>query len=184
MFLIADCLLSQSSVKAAAHISWVIGFCKSWKGQTTPFWVPRHIPSSLKHANSLDQLVKHEADAPGSGFGVPSLLVGSHGLNIFRSPRKHRSHLFLLGEACRCVCWSTPAFVPFRGLLLRLRRCLRVKDIQSSHHSRGLAVGGSVCRSTTPSASGKKSLKIGVRTLTRSGLWPFSDLKDCWGATF
>lgn len=40
MFLITECLLSQSSVKGAAHLSWVTGLRKSKKDKPLPSGCP------------------------------------------------------------------------------------------------------------------------------------------------
>lgn len=54
-------------------------------------WDAQGHTSHLENPNSLNQLVEHETDAAHSTSGAVILVMGSHDLSVFLSPKEHRS---------------------------------------------------------------------------------------------
>jgi len=102
MFLIAGCLLSQSGVKAAAHTSWVNGFCKSWKDKPLPARCLGTYLPAWRMQPALTSLWSVRLVPLVQGLKSPPCLLEVM-VWMISAPRSMDSHLCPLGEACACV---------------------------------------------------------------------------------
>lgn len=130
-----------------------LGFARAEKTNHSLWDVQAHT-SHLEDPNSLDQLVKGETDAAHLTFRALALVVESHDLSVFLSPREHRLIPLCFWEKCACMsvlkcqpsCLSEDRCLGWGGL--RIEGCSVVTTAK--------VLG--VCRRITPGTK-KKCLK-------------------------